>query len=60
MGGRVPGAPPLDLPMVYLNSKISEGGLSDAPGAEKSPNREDGDTMTLSPRLMLAPSMAFI
>ena len=35
-------------------------GLSNAPGAERSLNRKDGDTMTLSPRLMLAPSMAFI
>ena len=36
------------------------GGLSDAPGAERSLNGEDGDTVTLSPRLMPVPSTAFI
>ena len=35
-------------------------GLSDAPGAKRSPNGKDGDTVTLSPRLMPAPSTAFI
>ena len=53
----------LPVPHALTVSQVSvtkAGGLSDAPGAERSPNREDGDTVTLSPRLMPAPSIAFI
>ena len=35
-------------------------GLSDTLGAERSLNGKDGDTVTLSPRLMPAPPTAFI
>ena len=51
------------VPHALTMSQVSvtkAGGLSDTPGAESSPNGKDGDTMKLSPRLMPAPSMAFI
>ena len=51
------------VPRALTVSQVSvtkAGGLSDAPGAERSPYGKNGDTVTLSPRLMPAPSTAFI
>ena len=51
------------VPRALTMSRVSvakASGLSDAPGAERSPNGKDGDNVTLSPRLKPAPSTAFI
>ena len=47
----------LSVPCALTASQVSvtkAGGLSDAPGAERSPDGKNGDTVTLSSRLMPA------